>query len=77
MNQLTNVELLRKIVSHIISTNANITELLSKLESHQKHEIILQKKIKQTQNVKQQKHPANGAETVRTTNGNWTVEDLS
>lgn len=74
MNQYADIELLRKIVSVIISTNANITGLLLELESLQKREIMTQK-IKQTQNAKQQKHQ-NGAETVRTANGNWMVEEL-
>lgn len=75
INRLINLEILRNIASHIVSTNANITQLLKELKNRKKRDSTLQNELKHVQKLKQPKNRIHGAECVYSTSGSWVVED--
>lgn len=76
INGLINSDILRNIFTHIVSTNANINQLLEELKNHKKHDLTLQNKLKHARVLKQRKNRIYEAKCVHSTSGIWEVEDL-
>lgn len=75
MSERIDSQLMHTMIAHILSTNANINNLLEELEHRKQRAIVLQKELKQARHKNQQKRQINGAVAIRTTSGIWKVED--